>query len=87
MPFPKGESGNAAARVAAGEVKNPAGRPVSFRTISSGVAKRIRRSAMPITEVCISKALDGSPECAAAIVNMMAAAELIQALSKTPTRE
>lgn len=87
MPFPKGASGNAATRVAPGEVKNAAGRPVSFRTISAGVAKRIRRSAMPITEVCIAKALEGSPECAAAIVNMMATAELIQALSKTSTRE
>lgn len=87
MAFKKGESGNAAAQAAPGDVKNPAGRPVSFRTISSSVAKRIRRSAMPITEVCISKALAGSPECAAAIVNMMATAELIQALSKASTRE
>ncbi|MBB5463752.1 hypothetical protein [Paraburkholderia sp. Cpub6] len=82
MAFEKGVPGNAAVWVAPGEVRNPGGRPVSFRTISAGVAKRVRRSAMPITEVCISKALDGSPECAAAIVNMMAVAELIQALSK-----
>ncbi|RZF23846.1 hypothetical protein EVC45_42015 [Paraburkholderia sp. UYCP14C] len=87
MAFKRGESGNAAAQAAPGDVKNPGGRPVSFRTISAGVAKRVRRSAMPITEVCISKALDGSPECAAAIVNMMAVAELVQALSKTSTRD
>ena len=65
-----------------GNVKNPAGRPVAFRTITADVAKRVRRSVGAITDVCVSKAMDGNPECAAAIVNMMATAELVQVLSK-----
>ena len=90
MAFPKGASGNPATSIAPGEVKNPAGRPVSFKVISVSVAKRIRRYAVPITDVCVSRALDGGPgsaECAAALLQMMSTAELIQALSKSSTRE
>jgi len=68
-----------------GNVKNPAGRPVAFRTITADVAKRIRRSAPAIAEVCIAHAMDGGPgsaECAAALMQMMSTAELVQALSR-----